>query len=245
MILARPQTEPALGRGSNYPPFQNRWPRYRRAGHRNRPICVELWEVHVSPPSTEIWLDKRCERQTWLSGIINHSLCPRWRGGGTKSQRGNKGWGGESCCADCSRIIIHRIVPWALLQKWGEEAANTFKRGFLTRRHDHAGERLLSCSQISPFLCASLANVKKNSFCQYVCHIPDVSAVDTQDISRSKQNNKSWNFPILGRQQQAKPKKCNIMLKSSDKNILTKYVNIKYISILLGFSKYTKYNSDS
>lgn len=76
--------------GSNYPPFQNRWLRYRRAGHRNGPICVELWEVHAVHFHINLTGHRR-ERQTWLSGIISHSLCPRWRG--EKSQRGNERWG--------------------------------------------------------------------------------------------------------------------------------------------------------
>lgn len=70
--------------GSNYPPFQNRWLRYRRAAHRNSPICVELWDVRAVQLRRNLTGHRR-ERRTWLSGIINHSLCPRWRGGGKVS----------------------------------------------------------------------------------------------------------------------------------------------------------------
>lgn len=41
-----------------------------------------------------------------------------------KAVYGNEGWGGELAC-DCSRLIIHRIAPWSLLQKRITGAVNT------------------------------------------------------------------------------------------------------------------------
>lgn len=129
VILTRPRMEPALGQGVIIPlsePLATLRESPPQGGHRKgaargqsvwrlRNTCRALPQKHIN--LTEYWHEK----QKWLSGIIKHSLSSCCRKRQCMVMRASR-------CAACSRLIIHRIAPWSLLQKRVTDAVNTHLR---------------------------------------------------------------------------------------------------------------------
>lgn len=105
-------------RGSNYPPFRTAAePTTRRAALLNTHSASEVHALaHRHINLSEYWH----ERQNWLYGIIKHSLSLWWRKRQCMVMSGRH--------VDCSRLIIHSISPWSLLQKQVTDTVNTHLR---------------------------------------------------------------------------------------------------------------------